>query len=409
LDDRLAALAALADGIEANRDELQLEIVRTTKKPRRVAGAEVDLAIRRLRAFDEVVPLLYDRAPAGTVAVMFPANAALSNPVATIGAAFLAGNRVRARFPSALRQWVNRIEPLICGHLVGVTFDQGTGQRFLQNMASDPDVTVAMVFGDDSWASGYEELMRSTRTKFIFEGPGKDPFLVLEDADVESAARDAVRGGYYNAGQACTSPERVYVHAEVYERFLDRVVELTSEQVVGDPESPDTVVGPIVSQRVAQRIAAQLQEALVNGARIRSGGGIEVKYLRDGTRTTHVHPTVVTDVKPNMSIMRDETFGPILPVQQVKSTEEALHLAAASRYGLSATIYGGGPAEVDKLARSHGQVFHNEIWLNHAHRNLHAPYGGRKHSGWVWTWEDGSFVRREGPRTNALEFSKPAR
>lgn len=409
--DRLAALERLADRFEERRAELVAAIVDSSKRLRREAEGEVALAIARLRSIGELLPLLGDRRPVGTVGVVFPGNASLSNPAASLGTAFLAGNRVVGRFPRAAAAWARRVEPLFESALPGVSFAHGTGQRLFADAFADPEVKVLLVFGDDAWAAGYEEAARRSRTKLVFEGPGNDPFLVLPGADLERAAADAVRGGYYNAGQACTSPERIYVHGDLYDDFVERVVELTVRQVVGAPERDDVTVGPIVSRRVVERIARQLDDARVRGARVLAGGRIESMRLADGTEAARVEPTVLVDVDERSLLMQEETFGPLLPIRRVADGEEALRLANATRYGLAASLYGGGeeaPALAAGLARGHGPVFRDEIWIDYFGRELHAPYGGRKASGWVWAWEGGEFVRRDGVRTNVLELSAPA-
>jgi betaine-aldehyde dehydrogenase len=408
IDRRLELLHFLAGAISSRREGLISSIVRTSKKTRRVAEGEVDLALRRLRAFDRVAGLLSGREPVGTVAIVFPGNASLSNPVATIGTAFLAGNRVVARFPRSSRAWADEVEPLLGSHLDGVSFDGRPGPDFMRAALADPEIAVIMVFGDDAWADRYEPLVRDSRKKLIFEGPGKDPFLVLPGADVERAAQDAVRGGFYNSGQACTSPERFYVHRDLAGDFTDRVVELARREVVGAPESAETTVGPIVSRQVAGRIAGQLADAVTHGARVLTGGGLRDVVLDDGTVATYVEPTVLTGATSGMRIMREETFGPVIPLQEVGDAAEALALAGSSPYGLAANLYGGGEADATALAASHGQVFRDEIWLDFFGRNLHAPYGGRKRSGWVWEWADDRFSQRDGTRANAIEFTRRA-
>ncbi len=404
---RGACLEALAAALAARRDQLTEGLIRHCRKLRRVAAAEVELALRRLGAFGEVAALLADgRAPLGTVAIVLPGNVGLANPVATIGTAFLAGNRVLARFPRALRAWAAELAPLFTTHLPGVQFDSRGGPEFLHAVLADPAVAAVMVFGDDRWAAAYEPAVRAARKKLIFEGPGKDPFLVLPGADLARAAADAVRGAFYNAGQACTSPERFYVHTALAAEFTERVVELTRREAVGEPESAEATVGPISSRRVAWRIGEQLADARRRGARLPIGGRLHATVLADGGAVTYVEPTVVTGASAAMLLMQDETFGPILPIQEVADEPAALDLAGASRYGLAASVYGGGGEAAAALAASHGQVFRDEIWLDHGGRHLHAPYGGRKRSGWVWEWRDGRLVHREGARINAIELSR---
>lgn len=434
--DALGRLEALADEIEARRTELEWAIVATSKKTIRIARGEVELAIRRLRAFrPDIAPLLDDRVPLGTIGVVFPSNASLSNPVATLGNAVLAGNRARARFPSAAKAWAQGLEPLLCKHLPEVAFDHGPGRAFLSGVIDDPEVAVTIVFGDDAWAAPYEERVRRQRKKLIFEGPGNDPFLVLPGADVERAAVDAVRAGFYNAGQACTSPERFYVHRPLADEFLERTVTLARQLVVGEPEREDVDIGPILGEHIARRIEEHLQDARRLGARVLTGGGVHQAFLHEtgdgpaeiaagfqgagdpalrGLPVTYVEPTVLEGVDNRMRIMVEETFGPVIAVQVVDTPEEALRLAEDSDFGLAANLYGGtgtGTAidtAAARLAESHGQVFRDETWLDYFSRCLHAPYGGRKRSGWVWATENDRFVRRDGVRTNALEFSRPA-
>lgn len=175
---------------------------------------------------------------------------------------------------------------------------------------------------------------------------------------------------------------------------------------VGEPEREDVTVGPIVSRRVADRIEAQLRDAVERGARVLAGGGLRSATLADGTSVTYVEPTVLGRVTSDMAVMREETFGPVIPIQEVADAAEALALAEASPYGLAACVYGGSGAEAAALARSHGQVFEGEVWLDYFSRLLHAPYGGRKRSVWVWETVEGRFVHRDGSRANAVEFSR---
>lgn len=405
--ERLEELYTLAGEVERRAPALVEEMVATKHVLPCVASADLDLAVRRLRSFAEVEPLLAGRHPVGTVALVFPGNALLSNPLGTTGCAALAGNTVQVRFPRSSASWASTLRALVTRHVPGVSFTDEPGPAFIERAAADPSISVVMVFGEDRWAAGYERLMRATGTKFVFEGGGNCPFLVLADANVARAAEQVVRGAFYNAGQACTSPERAYVHAGAYEEFLDRVVALTEEQTVGEPEAQGTTVGPLASRGAARRIAFQLDDAVRSGARVCAGGRWSSGHLPDGTEVAWVQPTVLADVAPTAAVMREETFGPVLTVTPVRDAAEATRAASAYDYGLAATIFAGGRSERHLLAQTHGRVFSEEVWIDHDRRVLHGPYGGRKRSGWVWATEGGRFVRRAGPRWNAVELSSP--
>jgi succinate-semialdehyde dehydrogenase/glutarate-semialdehyde dehydrogenase len=243
----------------------------------------------------------------------------------------------------------------------------------------------------------------------VFEGAGKDPFLVLDRASLPAAAAALARAGCYNAGQACTAPERAYIPADCFDDFVDLAAAHASRLCAGDPADPTTDIGP-VSVAVAQRLAGQVREAIDRGAAVvLSGRSVPVRV--GGEDRVLVPPTVLAGVDPDCALMHEETFGPVLPICRVSTLDDAVDLAERSRYGLSATVFGAddGPARTvaARLARTHGQVFVGETWLEHRRRLPLAPYGGRRLSGWVWEWDCGQFVRRDGPRSPVSEFSLP--
>jgi acyl-CoA synthetase (AMP-forming)/AMP-acid ligase II/acyl-CoA reductase-like NAD-dependent aldehyde dehydrogenase len=405
--ERAAALAALADTIAERAADLEDRAVELLGFPRSVVRADIALAARRLREFPALLPALDGRLPVGTVALCLPGNVVLSNPVATAGASYLAGNRTLVRMPRGRARWAAVVDDLVRSALPGaVEFSDLDGATFIGRAMTDPAVGTVMAFGNDSWATRYELAARRTATRFVFEGPGKDPFLVLEDASVEDAARGAVSSGLYNAGQACTAPERFYVHAARYDQFVDAVVELTRGLVVGDPRDEATDVGPL-EQHLALRVMTQVEEAVAAGAELLCGGEARPPRGAAGDRVL-VSPTVLVGVDHTMALMRAETFGPVIAVRRVDAAEDAVALAEDSCYGLAATVYGGEPWVGARLAATHGEVFENETWLEHRRRLPLAPYGGRGLSGWVWEWSGDAFTRRDGPRLHLHEFSKPS-
>jgi succinate-semialdehyde dehydrogenase/glutarate-semialdehyde dehydrogenase len=372
---------------------------------RRIAREDIGLTQRRLDALPGLRSQLENRVPVGKVALALPGNAILSNPVATVLCAAVAGNEVTARLPRRRRAWMELLGELLdAAALPATELVETDGASFLAASLADPEVAIVMAFGADSWAAAYEDDARRTGTTFIFEGPGKDPFLVLAPEAVEAAAVDAVRAAFHNAGQACTSPERFYVVRDAHDRFVARVAELASALAVGDPRDERTEVGPVESPERARHVRGHIADAIGGGAEAVCG-----ETAADPARDdTLVLPTVLAGVDHRAAVVREETFGPVIPVIEVSTAREAVELAEDSVYGLSASVYGGPEWVSRRLARSHGTVFVDETWLGRNARQPLAPYGGRKRSGWVWESHGETFVRRDGPRNNPIEFSSPA-
>ena len=210
----------------------------------------------------------------------------------------------------------------------------------------------------------------------VLELGGKDPMLVLEDADVEVASSAAVWGAFVNAGQACLSVERCYVHHSLYERFLAAVVEKTGKLRVGNGVDPSTDVGPMIHQRQLQIVEEHVEDARSKGGRVLAGG---TRLPQLGPN--FYAPTVVADAHHGMRLMREETFGPVLPVMPVESEEHAVALANDSEFGLAASIWTSDRARGSALAArlQAGTVMVNDVIS--CYGISEAPHGGVKASG----------------------------
>ena len=214
-----------------------------------------------------------------------------------------------------------------------------------------------------------------TLTPVSLELGGKDPMIVLSNADVDRAANAAAWGGMVNSGQLCISVERIYVEEPVYDEF---VAKLTA-QVKGlrqgaDGRKPEKDVGAMTSPNQTAIVAGQVDDALANGARALTGG----KKV-DGPGD-YYEPTVLVDVDHSMKVMRDETFGPVVGVMKVRDSEEALRLANDTRYGLAASVFG----EKDRAERIARRVEAGSVNVNDVITNMAAmgvPMGGWKQSG----------------------------
>jgi succinate-semialdehyde dehydrogenase/glutarate-semialdehyde dehydrogenase len=200
--------------------------------------------------------------------------------------------------------------------------------------------------------------------------------LVLDDADVDVASSAAVWGAFVNAGQTCLSVERCYVHRSKYEAFLAASVEKTKKLRVGDGVHSHTDIGPMIHERQLRIVEEHVRDAVKLGARIAAGGS---PCLELGSN--FYSPTVLADVTHEMRIMREETFGPVLPVMAFDSDEEAVQLANDSEYGLAASVWTRDSARGERLARriQAGTVMVNDVVS--CFGISEAPHGGVKSSG----------------------------
>jgi succinate-semialdehyde dehydrogenase/glutarate-semialdehyde dehydrogenase len=272
----------------------------------------------------------------------------------------------------------------------------GLGIAEIFREAGVPDGAVNVVAVDDTLAAGLVEDPRVDKIVFtgspatgrrvmvsaaknltpvVLELGGKDPAVVCRDADLLRAARGIVWGAFVNAGQTCASVERVYVEAEVAEAFLGRVVERTRLLRMGDPAAGDVEVGALTLERQRKIVEEHVADAVAKGARILTGGE------RGAGPGFFYPPTVIAGVDHTMRVMREETFGPVLPVMAVASLDEAIRLANDSDYGLTASGWTRDPATARRLERElqAGVVTINDCVYTFGEPS--APWGGFKKSG----------------------------
>jgi acyl-CoA reductase-like NAD-dependent aldehyde dehydrogenase len=236
-----------------------------------------------------------------------------------------------------------------------------------------------MIMFTGSTETGRRVMARAARTltPVSLELGGKDPMIVLSDADLDRAARHAVYYAMLNTGQTCVSVERVYVEAPVYDAFVAKVTEQARGLRHGPPAGPGSVdVGAMTHAPQVDVVERHVEDARAKGARIlvggaRGGPGAGLWYA----------PTVLADVTHDMAIMREETFGPTLPVMKVADADEAVRLANDSPYGLGASVFGRDARRAEAVARriEAGAVCVNDAVVNY--QALELPMGGAKASG----------------------------
>ncbi|MCL4422019.1 MAG: aldehyde dehydrogenase family protein [Actinobacteria bacterium] len=317
--------------------------------------------------------------PLGVVGVISPWNYPLVLSLGPVVTALFAGSTVVLK-PSEITPHV--------GLEVGRIFaelgeDAGKHSGILQVVTGAGAVGEALVrSGVDKIAftgsvrSG-QAVMRAaadTLTPVLLELGGKDPMIVLSDADLERAAHGAVWGAFTNAGQTCMAVERVYVEDPAFDPFLERVLEITSRLRQGTGTGSD--LGAITWKRQLEVVLRHLDDALSKGAKILTGG----HRVQVGGRES-IEPTVLVDVDHSMAVMREETFGPLLPIMRVHSADEALKLANDSSYGLNSSVWGKNPSSIEKIVAGlkAGSVCVNDCMISYAIPGL--PFGGIGQSG----------------------------
>jgi succinate-semialdehyde dehydrogenase/glutarate-semialdehyde dehydrogenase/succinyl-CoA reductase len=223
--------------------------------------------------------------------------------------------------------------------------------------------------------------------KVVLELGGSDPFIVLEDADVEASSTGAVAGRFINNGQSCICAKRFFVAKTIADDFLDRFISKTKSLKVGDPMSPETDVGPVVREESLHTLDRQVKDSVKMGAKLELGGE---RLKRKGF---FYPPTILTDVKPDMPVMKEETFGPAAPVMIVKDDDEAVRYANNSEFGLGSSVWSRDVRRAEKVARQlqAGLVTVNNIVVS----DPRMPFGGVKKSG----------IGRELSRYGMLEFT----
>jgi succinate-semialdehyde dehydrogenase/glutarate-semialdehyde dehydrogenase len=317
------------------------------------------------------------REPHGVIGIISPWNYPFSIPATETLAALVAGNAVVLK-PSELTPLV-ALELASLLHAAGVPDDvfqvivgEGlAGAALLRSPIDKLVFTGSVATGKKIAAVAADRLL-----PVVLELGGKDPMLVLDDADIDVASSAAVWGAFVNAGQACLSVERCYVHRSLYESFANACAAKTKQLRIGNGLDAHTDVGPMIQERQVRIVEAHVEDAKARGARVLAGG----KRLPELGANFYA-PTVLAGVTQDMRIMREETFGPVLPVMACGDDDEAVRLANDSEYGLAASVWTRDAKRGERLARRihAGTVMVNDVIS--CFGISEAPHGGVKASG----------------------------
>ena len=316
--------------------------------------------------------------PLGVVGIVAPWNYPWAIPFGEVAVALMCGNGVVLK-PAPLT-------PLTGQRIEDVFTRGGLPEGIVRAVHGGPEVgaalvesTVAKVFFTGSVATGRRVgVACAERLKgAVLELGGKDPALVLADANLDNAVGGCLWGGYANAGQTCSGIERVYVERPGASEFTEALVAGARALRLGDPTRLDTDIGPMASEQQFEIVRELVDDAVANGATLECGGPAQVEGL-----SGHFYaPAVLTGVTQDMRIMREEVFGPVLPVVEVRDADDAIRLANDSQFGLGASVW---TLDRDKGRRIARRIEAGSVWINdhmYSHGAMQCSWGGVKESG----------------------------
>jgi acyl-CoA reductase-like NAD-dependent aldehyde dehydrogenase len=380
LSDEISALIATEQGKPVTEAYL-MEVLPTIDALHWMAdqGQEIlaDEKVGMHQVFFKTKRASFTYEPLGVVGVIAPWNYPWTIPLQEVAMALMAGNGVVLK-PASLT-------PLI-GEKIGEVFARAGVPEGILRVIHGPgtgnalvESPVAKVFftGSVETGRGVGELCAKHLKGCVLELGGKDPAVVLADADLPHAIDGIGWGGFANAGQTCSGIERVYVMRETSERLTDGLVRKARALRLGDPLRADTEIGPMTSREQYEIVCELVDDAVAAGATLECGGPAEVP----GFSGDYYAPAVLTGVTHDMRIMREEIFGPVVPIMVVDSAEEALRLANDSEFGLGASLWTADRARGERMAR---EVEAGMVWINDhmfSHGACQCSWGGVKDSG----------------------------
>jgi acyl-CoA reductase-like NAD-dependent aldehyde dehydrogenase len=345
---------AMVQHLESVADDIAVELAHQMGRPVRFGGNEIRRGFQeRARhmvtlAADALADIPVDAPdgfhkfircdPLGSVLVVAPWNYPYLCAVNSIVPALLAGNTIVLKHATQTLLCAERLSEgfAAAGLPAGVFQHVAATHDDVATMIADPRIDFVVFTGS---VDGGRTIQRRAGERFIGTGlelGGKDPSYVRADADLAYAIGENVDGSFFNSGQSCCAIERIYVHADVYDEFVAGFVEATRGYVLGNPLDEATTIGPMVTAKAAEGVRAQIADAVAAGARALVS---EADFPASAPGTPYLGPTVLVDVDHSMSVMTEESFGPVIGIMKVHSDDEAVRLMNDSEYGLTASIW----------------------------------------------------------------------
>ncbi|MGN1185866.1 MAG: lactaldehyde dehydrogenase [Methanobrevibacter wolinii] len=378
------------DDLKENSNKLAKIITKETGKPITGSIGEMNRSVETLRfaaeeakrIYGESVPLdaglggkgfyaFTEKIPLGVVAAITPFNYPVNLAIHKLGPAIAAKNTVILKPSKEAPLSGLMLAEIIARHFPDgvVNSITGLGEEIGDALVTAENVDKISFTG--SVPTGLNIANNSGMKKLTLELGGNDPVIVLDDADIDKAVKGVVNGAYLFSGQVCMGVKRVIVDKKVIDEFTDKLVKSTKKLKIGNPMDKSTDIGPLINNTAVKMVEESVNNAIDNGANIEFGAKIKDNFY---------WPTVISDVKPEMDLVKNETFGPIAPIISVGGVDEAISVANNTRYGLQAGVYTENIRNALKCTQEieAGSVFVNK---QSTFRTDNMPFGGFKLSG----------------------------
>ncbi|HEY3809231.1 MAG TPA: aldehyde dehydrogenase family protein [Steroidobacteraceae bacterium] len=382
---RRQTLLKLADAFEARTDEFARLLTQEQGKPLAFAKYEIGGSVAMIRAFcamdlpskvlreTAAEKIVQHRAPLGVVAAITPWNFPLILLMIKVAPALLAGNTVVAKpaptTPLTTLLFGEMAAGLLPPGVLNVIVDQNDlGGPLTQH----PDVAKVAFTGSTVTGRKVMASVASTLKRLTLELGGNDAAIVLDDVDVKETAAKVFQGAMFNSGQVCLAIKRVYVPESMYDAMCAELARLANAAVVGDGLDPATQFGPVQNKTQFEKVKEYIEDARTHGKIIAGGQALE----RDGY---FIAPTIVRDIPDDARLVREEQFGPVLPVLKYSSLDDAIARANSTDYGLGGTVWGRDLGRASEVAE---RMATGTVWVNkHLDLPPDIPFGGCKQSG----------------------------
>ena len=392
---RAELLYAFAKEIQNNREELATILTKEQGKLFKIAQFEVDVCCSFIeyacewarRIEGDIVPsdneneqIWIQKIPRGVVVAITAWNFPLALAGRKLGPALVAGNSLVIKVTDE-----TPISTLMLGELAKkagipngiINIVTGPGRTIGDALVRNPITKMISMTGSTPTGQAIIKAAADNMAHVQLELGGKAPFIVFEDAEIEDAVEGALHSRFDNCGQVCTCNERMYVHEDIYDEFMEKFMEGVKALKVGDPFDPKSDMGAKVNKAELKHMQKLVEESVKEGATVAFGGKIP-----EGTeyeKGNWFMPTILTDVLQEMTIVHEESFGPILPVLKFKTYDEVVGYANDCEYGLAAMVYTNDMSRIMNL--NHDLEF-GEIYINRGHGELHQGFhNGYKMSG----------------------------